>query len=490
MAKAQTSPAFFRWRTLDGRHLVTNEHGEWHWLDDADFKQFSTGRLPESSPAYEALSAKGFFSATFDAGRALARLSNRMRAVRSGPNLHVLVITLRCNHTCQYCHASRASMDRVDTDMSPETAERVVDLIFQTPSPGITIEFQGGEPLANFPVIQHVIETARERNRTANRALSFSLVTNLSLMDEEKLAYLIENRVQICTSLDGPEDIHNKNRYWAGGNSFQTAIGWVKRINQAWEEAGLDPTLYRVEALPTVTRAALPRWKELVDTYVEAGCRSLFLRPLDPFGFASRTNDRLGYPVKDFLEFYANAVNYMIELNHQGVEVLERNTGIFLTKILSGEEPNFLDIRSPCGAGIGQVAYNHDGQVFTCDEGRMMHEMGDDAFLLGDVREDSWGRIIGHPTVRSLVMASTLDGQPGCSTCAYKPYCGVCPVVNYSEHGSIQGRTLETTICQKHMGIQDFLFRLLRDADQRTLNVLRRWTTVREQSHFIQDCAL
>ncbi|GMV44156.1 MAG: hypothetical protein AMXMBFR64_58720 [Myxococcales bacterium] len=484
---ARTAPAFLRWRTLDGRHLITNEHGEWHWLPEDDLRALLAGRLPTSSPQYEALSRKGFLAATFDASRALERLSRRMRAVRSGPNLHVLVVTLRCNHSCQYCHASRAPMDRVDTDMSPETADRVLDVIFQSPSPAITIEFQGGEPLANFPVIRHVIEGARARND--GRALSFSLVTNLSLMDEEKLAYLIDRRVQICTSLDGPEDIHNQNRKWAGGNSFQTALSWVRRINQAWDEAGLDPTLYRVEALPTVTRAALPRWKELVDTYVAAGCRSLFLRPLDPFGFASRTGDRLGYRIRDFLDFYANAVTYMIQLNLEGVEVLERNAGIFLTKILSGEEPNFLDIRSPCGAGIGQVAYNHDGQVFTCDEGRMVHEMGDPAFLIGDARDDSWASIIAHPTVRSLVMASTLDGQPGCSTCAYKPYCGVCPVVSYEEQGSIHGRTLETTICQKHMGIQDFLFRLLRDADRPTLDVLRRWTTVREQTHFIQECA-
>ena len=489
MAKGSMAPGFFRWRTLDGQHLVTNEQGEWHWLAEADFRALASGRLQAGTPLHETLSQKGFLAGTFDVPRALARLGRRMAAVRGGPNLHVMVVTLRCNHTCQYCHASRAPMDRVDTDMSPQTAERIVRTIMASPNPAITIEFQGGEPLANFPVVQHIVETARELNRTADKALSFALVTNLSLMDEKKLAYLIERRVQICTSLDGPEDIHNANRKWGGGNSFQTAIGWIKRINQAWEDAGLDPTLYRVEALPTVTRAALPRWKELVDTYVDAGCRSLFLRPLDPFGFASRTGDRLGYPIEDFLPFYEQALRYMIDLNLRGVEVLERNASIFLTKILAGEEPNFLDIRSPCGAGIGQVAYNYDGQVFTCDEGRMLHEMGDDAFLLGDVEHDSWHEMIGSPTVRSLVMASTLDGQPGCSTCAYKPYCGVCPVISYAEHGSIHGRTLETSLCKKHMGIQDLLFRLLRDSDDATLNVLRRWTTVREQSHFIQDCA-
>jgi len=40
-------------------------------------------------------------------------------------------------------------------------------------------------------------------------------------------------------------------------------------------------------------------------------------------------------------------------------------------KILTENDPNFLDSRSPCGACIGQVAYNYDGKVYTCDEGRM-----------------------------------------------------------------------------------------------------------------------
>jgi sulfatase maturation enzyme AslB (radical SAM superfamily) len=37
------------------------------------------------------------------------------------------VLTHRCNHGCQYCHSSIVGMERYDTDMSIETAERAVD---------------------------------------------------------------------------------------------------------------------------------------------------------------------------------------------------------------------------------------------------------------------------------------------------------------------------------------------------------------------------
>ena len=252
---------------------------------------------------------------------------------------------------------------------------------------------------------------------------------------------------------------------------------------------GLDPTLYHVEALLTTTRETLPRWKEVVDTYVALGCKALFLRPIDPFGFADRTRLRLEYPRSAYLEFYRNAVDYMLALNRQGVQILERYAGIFLTKILRGEDPNFLDLRSPAGAGIGQLAYNYDGKIFSCDEGRMLHEMGDSKFHLGDVHTSSYRDIVGHETVRAMVLASNLDGQPDCVNCTYSPYCGIQPEHNHRSLGSIFGRARESTICSVHKGIQDYLFEKLRENDPATVEILRRWTTVRERTHFIQASA-
>ena len=45
-------------------------------------------------------------------------IAARKRFLGYGPNLHVFVVTLRCNETCVYCHASRANMDAVHTDMT------------------------------------------------------------------------------------------------------------------------------------------------------------------------------------------------------------------------------------------------------------------------------------------------------------------------------------------------------------------------------------
>jgi uncharacterized protein len=107
----------------------------------------------------------------------------------------------------------------------------------------------------------------------------------------------------------------------------------------------------------------------------------------------------------------------MIELNAGGTEILERYAAIFLTKILGGVDPNFLDVRWPAGAGLGALAYNYDGAIFTCDEGRMLDAMGDDAFLGSATSATSRYRdVVGHETVRAVAIASNLDGRPTAST--------------------------------------------------------------------------
>ncbi len=65
----------------------------------------------------------------------------------------MIVPTLRCNAKCIYCQVSSKSAEALKYDMNEATAKRIVDLIFLSPSPGIKIEFQGGEPLLNFKLV-------------------------------------------------------------------------------------------------------------------------------------------------------------------------------------------------------------------------------------------------------------------------------------------------------------------------------------------------
>ena len=105
--------------------------------------------------------------------------------------MHIIVVTKRCNHLCVYCQAGRAEFQNEKYDMNEETAKKTVDLIFQTPAKSFTIEFQGGEPLLNWKIIKFIVEYAKTKNEIFKKRLNFSLVTNLSLMTDDKYKYLI-----------------------------------------------------------------------------------------------------------------------------------------------------------------------------------------------------------------------------------------------------------------------------------------------------------
>ncbi len=474
----------FRYGQLNDKVLVTNEVGEFALLTSAEFAAFVDGVLPTDSDKYAELAKKHFFR-NEETTNALARSYARKNAfLFHGPYLHIMIVTLRCNEVCVYCHASRRDMAETSFDMTPEIAASVVDTIFASPSESITIEFQGGEPLANWETVRFVIDYAVEKNRTAGKRLEFSLVTNMALMDDDKLAHLMANNVQLCTSVDGPKAIHDANRRLFNRSSYDEAVQWLRKADQCYIEKGLDPDLYHVEALLTVTRDTLAHPRGVIDEYVRLGRKAIFLRPLNPFGFAKKTFDKVGYTSAEFLDFYLESLDYMIDLNRQGVEILERTAAILLTKMLTPFDPNYLDLRSPCGAGIGQIAYNYDGSVFTCDEGRMLHQMGDDAFQIGSIPENSYKELIESPTVKALAVASCLDNIPHCSECVYKPYCGVCPVYNYAEQGGVFGQMPTNERCKIYGSILEALFRRIAEGDEEVLDIFSKWTIVRDRSVF------
>lgn len=475
----------FNLREVDGDFMVSNHVGDFLFLTPDELQRFVEGRTSAGDGLYERLKDKNLIAAEVDTAALRRRWLDRKMFLNYGPTLHAFVLTHRCNHGCQYCHSSIVPMSRTDTDMSIEVAEKAVDFAFRTTSPGLTIEFQGGEPTANWGTLQHIVEYAKQKNKIAGKALSFSLVTNFTIMDDDRMEYLLDRKVQVCTSLDGPEDIHNDIRIWKGGNAYENVTYWMQRFNQRYRELGLDPNLYRVEALPTITKPHLGRHKDIVDEYIKQGCRAIFLRILDPFGFAARSAKRIGYTIDQFMEFYRNAFEYILELNKQGVQVMERHAAIMLSKMIGGYEPNYLDLRSPGGAAIGQLGYGPDGRIFTSDEGRMVEAMGDDMFNIGTV-DDDYRSVMMKPAVRAMVMASTSEGQPGCVSCVYKPYCGLQPEFNFKTQGSIFGSMADSHWCRRHKSVFDYLAYKLKTADDEEREIMTRWTINRPQEHFLQ----
>ncbi|MBN2547284.1 MAG: His-Xaa-Ser system radical SAM maturase HxsB [Spirochaetes bacterium] len=468
---------YFRFKKNDDdTYLLTNDFGKYCILSSEEFNMLKTDvdNLPES--LNKKLAARDFFYSPKNSEKLIKKYKKKNSFVFEGPSLHIFVVTLRCDHNCIYCHACRKNINEKKYDMTNEIAEKAVDLALQSSSNNLSFEFQGGEPLLNIKVIKHIIEYTKKVNKS--KKVTFTIVTNLNLMTDEILYYFDTSNVRICTSLDGGRSIHNKNRILKHNDSFENATKWINRINnlnrQKEEKKG---KMNRLNALMTVTRESLSSYKEIIDTYIEFGFNSIHLRPLNPFGFAKKLKQSLLYTPEEFIEFYKKSMDYIIELNNKGIDFSERMAKIILIKIIKNTDPNYLDLRSPCGAGIGQLSYNYDGKIFTCDEGRMVYEMGDDIFLLGDVQSATYSDIMQHDTVKSLCSASCLEGSPECHDCVYNPYCGLCPVYNFIEQGNIIGYMPANDRCKILKGIYGVLFTLLED--ENAVKIFNKWLKIK-----------
>ena len=470
---------FFRYGHFGQDVLLSNDAGEWLFVAEKDFSQLLSGDLDEEHPQYQELQKKGFLRAGLDVEELAQRVRRKKAFLAQGPHLHIVITTLRCNQSCKYCHASRTDMDRVDTDMSLETAKEVVDMAMQSTSNYICFEYTGGEPTVNMEAIRFMVEYSREKNRYEQKKVEHSVVTNMTYMTEENARYLIENDIWVCTSLDGPESIHNWNRTWRSGENgaYEKVVYWIKRFRELYIEAGKDPELFHVDALMTTTKKTLSSYKELIDLYVSLGIRNIHIRPLNPFGFANKTWKVIGYSMDEYMDFYEKALDYILTLNQQGIQIMEGTAATFLKKMLRPDDPNFVDLRSPIGSGTGQLAYNYNGKIYPSDEGRMVAAMGDEFFLLGELGKAQYEDVVNHSTVKSLAVSSILDALPGCHSCWNAPYCGVRPLHNYMQWKDLFAQRPQTPKCKEHMSIARLLFDKMRtDTEQKITNIFQRWT--------------
>ncbi len=446
----------FRFERLNGRVLVTNMVGEHLMLSAEDFELLAGGDLPSDSRLVRRLRAKQMIRRAGErAPLTLLALKSRTRYARlaESTGLHIFVVSLRCEHSCPYCQVSRQSEDRDRYDMSLSTAERGLDMAFRSPSRSLKIEFQGGEPLLNFELIEEVVRQAEERNRDEGRDLGFVIASNLALLSDEVLDFCARHDVHISTSLDGPADLHNRNRPRPGRDSWERAVDGIRRAREA---LGVD----HVSALMTTTKRSLGRSRDIIDTYVDLGLRGIFLRPLSPYGFAIKTKSYSAYDAERWLDFYREGLAYILELNRQGLGLTEYFSTVILRKMLTNIEPGYVDLTSPAGIGIGALVYNYDGSVYASDEGRMLAEMGDETFRLGHLEKDSYEEIMTADALLAPLEESFAPSAPMCSDCAFEPYCGSDPVYHYATTGDFLGRKSESDFCRRNMAIFKHLIEL------------------------------
>ncbi len=459
-------------RLTTEKEVLVNEVGDFLVVPSGTVKQIVTRTLTkaDNDELYGDLIAN-FFISEERVPSLLSIAATRYRTKKSFldnfTSLHIFVISLRCEHTCHYCQVSRASVDKNAFDMKRRHIDMGIEFMMRSPNKNVTMEFQGGEALLAFDNIVYAVEKAKVEAVKYNKTVTYVICTNLAMVTNDMLYYCKENNILISTSIDGPSFIHNQNRHRPGGNSYELAIDGIQKCKEI-----LGPD--RVSALLTTTNLSLGYPTEIVDEYFRLGFREIFLRPISPYGFAVKNEKRNKYQTEQFLAFYKTALDKVIDYNLNGYFYRESYASIILKKILTPFPVGYVDLQSPAGMINSVIVFNYDGKVYATDEARMLAEMDDFTFQLGDLDTSTYEEIFYGEKAHLFSEVWSNESLAGCSDCAFQSYCGADPVLNHATQGDIYGYRPTSSFCHRNMEIIRYLLQLI-DRDKKIEPVFRSW---------------
>lgn len=462
----------FRFLPRKGKVLIVNFVGDYKLLSVEAFSRLLSGGLSESDDVFLDLQGMQIISSD-DVAADIEILSTRYRSKKAFLNdftmLHMVVTTLRCNQQCRYCHATakREDVQTRNYDMTPEIAIKTAEMIMQTPSPCVKVEFQGGDSSLNLPIVKLIVDKVSELNKFSKKDVEFVICTNLLHVDSVELDFLRSHKFSVSISLDGPKHIHDANRIdCAERGTYDTVVA---NIAKARDYVGYD----HVGALMTAAKTSIGHFPEIVDEYVRRGFDQIVFRALNPYGRCISNWDSIGYPIEDFIASFKEGIDHIINLNKKGIRIMEGYTRLLLSRMLTSYPTGYVDLQSPAGAGISGVVYDYDGRIYACDEGRMLSEMGDEKMFLGDVNDD-YQTVFNGTTLREIIRNSIVETIPMCHDCAYRIWCGADPARHYATQHDFIGHKATSDFCKRHRAIFDFLIEKL-EQDDETRNILFSW---------------
>ncbi|MFC1784969.1 His-Xaa-Ser system radical SAM maturase HxsB [Candidatus Neomarinimicrobiota bacterium] len=464
----------FRFSKINNKHeVLVNEVGDFLIVPNGTATDLANRNLEKDSPLLADLYAN-FFIADKPIPDLIDIIATRYRTKKSFldyfTGLHIFVITLRCEHTCNYCQVSRVTEDKNKYDMSYKDIDSAVNIMMAGPNPNITMEFQGGEPLLAFDKVQYAVKKAEESAKLKNKNIQFVICSNLAIVTPDILNFCKKHNILISTSLDGPKFIHDSNRNKPDNSSYDLAINGIRL---ARDILGHD----MVSALMTTTQLSIKYPVEIVDEYFNNGFSNIFLRNISPYGFALRT-EKNRYGTLEFLDFYKTALERIIEYNLRGNLFVEDFAKIILKKMLTPFNEGFVDLQSPSGIISGVIVYNYDGSVYASDESRMLGEQKDFTFKLGTLNNGYYNLFFG-PKVQQISQYCINESLAGCSDCAYQTYCGADPVHNWATQKDMYGYRPTSDFCIKNMEIIRHLFNLIDKRGKDLMPIFNAWISNR-----------
>ena len=280
-----------------------------------------------------------------------------------------LMVAQDCNLRCRYCFADTGDYGGERLLMSEKVGKAAVDYIINHSGPRkhCEIDFFGGEPLMNMPVVKAVTEYVRQREKETGKVFKLTLTTNGMLLHEANRQWLNDNHISLVLSLDGRKEVHDRMRPDAGGH------GTYDRVLRNFQQMVHSRNGNNYYLRGTYTKYNMDFTKDVLDMN-DQGFDILSVEPVvatdAPYGFTEEDLPRIFAEYDRLTEAYLQRHRegrgfFFFHFN------MDLSNGPCVAKRLSG-----------CGAGHEYYAVAENGDLYPCHQ-----FVGRDRYKLGNVFE-------------------------------------------------------------------------------------------------------
>lgn len=162
-------------------------------------------------------------------------LSQYERSKDQDGRIHAkLMLSTSCNLSCTYCYQSASENP---TNIMGDSAVRAFiqwtenQFINDTNVRGLAIELYGGEPLLARVRLPLLFRELNRLSKIYNIPVSYSIVTNGTLLDDSLIDIFVDNRVDIQITLDGDKETHDSRRRWkSGAGTYDQIVASIRKI--------------------------------------------------------------------------------------------------------------------------------------------------------------------------------------------------------------------------------------------------------------------
>jgi len=373
----------------------------------------------------------------------------------------VLNVNTGCNLSCTYCYKEDLAKPADGRKMDFLTAARSVDLLLAAGAARerVNIVFFGGEPLSNIALIKQVVGYAEVAAERAGQHMDFSMTTNATLLTPALIDYFDAHRFGISVSMDGPQAIHDRHRKSVGGRGTYEVVARKARLlleRYRSRPVGARVTLgggnTEVEAIHAHLRGELG-FHEVGYAPVTAAAEAGHALSEEELAEVHRAFERLG---EDYRRAALRGDNNGFSNMHQ-----------LMTDLYEGRRKSL-----PCGAGIGLLAVDGDGELNLC------HRFtGSDLPTFGNVATG-----IDRERLSAFVDKAIDREGTHCETCRIRNLCaGGCYHESYSRFGDAHHRTYH--YCDLLRSWVDFGVRVYADIQRHNPSFFSRHLEPRKPSH-------